>query len=67
MGNQGERYEISFLAMAGSGYHLTKRHDSANLHFAHTQFDVLTFDLRTHNVRTGTDEIEADPRSRDAL
>lgn len=63
MENQGERDEVPFPALAGSWYHLTKCHDSANLRLAHSQFDIPISDVRTAIVYgSGTDETRADDR-----
>jgi len=62
MENQGERDEVPFPALAGSWYHLTKSHDSANMRLANTQFDLPVSDVRTAiTYGTGVDETEAHP------
>ena len=63
MENQGERDDVPFPAMAGSWYHMTKSHDSANLRLAQSQFDIPISDVRTAIVYgTETDETRADDR-----
>ncbi|WP_299263693.1 NAD-dependent epimerase/dehydratase family protein [Halorientalis sp.] len=63
MENQGERDDVPFPAMAGSWYHMTKSHDSANLRLAQSQFDIPISDVRTAIVYgTETDEARADDR-----
>ncbi|HET7322832.1 MAG TPA: NAD-dependent epimerase/dehydratase family protein, partial [Halococcus sp.] len=63
MENEGQRDAVPFPAMAGSWYHLTKCHDSANLRLAHTQFDIPISDVRTSIVYgAGTDETRTDER-----
>jgi len=63
MENEGEQDEVPFPAMAGSWYHLTKSHDSANMRLAHQQFDIPISDVRTAIVYgTQTEETRADDR-----